>query len=74
MFPSGQTHQSDSFATELLKSSDQSLTDIVLPHGFLQCCMPQRAKGFLKLYEDMVELLLMLHVILSDTSDVEYLF
>ena len=36
--------------------------------------MPYPVKGLLKVYEDMVEILLTLHVLLAEDPEIEYLF
>ena len=42
--------------------------DVVLLHGFLQSCMPKPVEGLLEVYEDMVEVLLVLERFLTEDS------
>ena len=42
--------------------------DVVFPHGCLQSCMPNPVKGLLEVYEDMVEVLLLLEVFLMENG------
>ena len=48
--------------------SDKVGTDVVLLHGCTQSCMPNPAKGLLEVYEDMVEVLLVLEIFLIEDS------
>ena len=48
--------------------------DVVLLHGCSQSCMPNPVKGLLEVYEDMVEVLLVLAMFLTEDSSVEDLF
>ena len=42
--------------------------DVVLLHGCPQSCMPNPVKGLLKVYEDIVEVLLVLKIFLTEDS------
>ena len=53
------------FVIEVSDDSDRVGADVVLLHGCPQSCMPNQVKGLLEVYEDMVEVLLVL-VILCD--------
>ena len=46
--------------------SDMVGTDVVLLHGCPQSCMPNPDKGSLEVYEDMVEVLLVLEIFLTE--------
>ena len=47
---------------------DKVCTDVVLLHGCPQSCMPIPVKGLLEVYEDMVEVLLMLEIFLTENA------
>ena len=42
--------------------------DVVLLHGCPQSCMPNLVEGLLEVYEDMVEVLLVLEIFLAEDS------
>ena len=42
--------------------------DVVLLHGCPQNCMPKPVECFLEVYEDMVEILLVLEIFLTEDS------
>ena len=48
--------------------------DIVLLHGGPLGCMPYPVNGFLEIYEDMVQILLMLKILFNQYSKVENMF
>ena len=48
--------------------SDKVGTDVVLLHGCPQSCMPNPVEGLLEDYKDMVEVLLMLEIFLTEDS------
>ena len=48
--------------------SDKVGADVVLLHGCQQSCMPNFLEGLLEVYEDMVEVLLVLKIFLTDDS------
>ena len=50
---------------EVFDESDKVGSDVVLLHG---CCMPNPVEGLLYVYEDMVEVLLVLEVFLTEDS------
>ena len=49
---------------EVFDDSDKVGADVLL-HGCPQSCMPNPVEGFLEVYEDMVELLLVLKIFLT---------
>ena len=55
---------------EIFDDSDKTDADILL-HGCPQSCMPNPVEDLLELYEDMVELLLVLEMFLTKDSKVE---
>ena len=46
----------------------QVCTDVVLLHGCPQSCMPNPVEGLLEVYEDMVQVLLVLKIFLTEDS------
>ena len=50
---------------EVFDDSDKVGADVVLLQGCLQSCMQNPVKGFLEVYEDMVEVLLVLEIFLT---------
>ena len=48
--------------TEDFDDSDKVGVDVVLLHGYPQSCMPKPVEGVLEVYEDMVEVLLVLEI------------
>ena len=52
----------------MLDDSDKVSADVVLLHGCLLRCMPNPAEGPFEVYEDMVEVLLVLEVFLTEDS------
>ena len=44
---------------------DRVCADVVLLHGCPQSCMPNPVEGLLEVYEDMVEVLLVLEIVLT---------
>ena len=53
---------------EVFDDLDKVCADIVLLHGFPQNCMPNPVKGLLEVFEDMVEVLLVLEIFLTEDS------
>ena len=53
---------------EVFDDSDNVGADVVLLHGRQQNCMPNPVVGFLEVYEDMVEVLQVLEIILTEDS------
>ena len=56
---------------EVFNDSDKVGADVVLLHGCPQKCMPNPIEGLLEIYEDMVEVLLVLDIFLTKDSWVE---
>ena len=52
-------------------TSDKVGADAVLLHGCPQSCMPNPVEGLLEVYEDTVEVLLVLEIFLTEDSWVE---
>ena len=52
--------------TEVFDDSDKVGTDVVLLHGCPQSYMPNPVEGLLEVYEDMVEVLLVLEMFLTE--------
>ena len=50
---------------EVFDVSDKVDANVVLLHGCQQSCMPNPVEGLLEVYEDMVEVLLMLEIFLT---------
>ena len=53
---------------EVFNDSDKVGVDIVLLCGCPQSCMPNPVEGLLEVYEDMVEVLLVLEIFLTEDS------
>ena len=53
---------------EVFDDSDKVGADVVLLHGCLQSCMPNSDEGLLEVYEDMVQVLLVLDIFVTDDS------
>ena len=53
---------------EVFDDSDKVGANIVLLNGCLQSCMPNPAEGLLEVYDDMVEVLLVLEIFLTEDS------
>ena len=47
---------------------DKVCADVVLLHGCPQSCMPNPVEGLLEVYEDMIEVLLVLKIFLTEDS------
>ena len=54
--------------TEVFDDSDKVGADVVFLHGCPQSCMPNPVEGLLEVYEDTVEVLLMLEICLTEDS------
>ena len=52
----------------MFDDSDKIDADVVLLHGRQQSCMPNPVEGLLEIYEDMVEMLLVLEIFLKEDS------
>ena len=53
---------------EVFDDSDKACAEVVLLHGCPQSCMPNPVKGLLEVYEDMVEVLLVREIFLTEDS------
>ena len=53
---------------EVFDDSDKVGVDVVFLHGCPQSCMPNPVEGLLGVYEDMVEVLLVLGILLTADS------
>ena len=53
---------------EVIDDSDRVCADYVLLQGCPQSCMPNPVEGLLEVYEDMVEVLLLLEIFLTQDS------
>ena len=51
--------------------SDKVGADVLLLYGCPQCCMPKAVEGLLEVYEDMVEVLLVLEIFLAEDLKVK---
>ena len=59
---------SSGLVIEVLDDLDMIGADVVLLHGCPQRCMPNPVEGLLEVYEDMVEVLLVLEIFLTEDS------
>ena len=57
-----------SLVIEVFDELDKVCADVVLLRGFPQSCMPNPVEGLLEVYEDMVEVLLVLKIFLTEDS------
>ena len=57
-----------SLVIEFFDDSDKVCADFVLLHGCPQSCMPNPVEGLFEVYEDMVEVLLVLIIFLTEDS------
>ena len=55
-------------AIEVLGDLHKVCADVVIRHGCPQSCMPNPVEGRLEVYEDMVEVLLVLEIFLKEDS------
>ena len=53
---------------ELFDDLDKVGADVVFLHGCPQSCMPNPVEGLLEVYEDMVEVLLVLEIFLTENA------
>ena len=53
---------------EMFDDSDKICADVVLLHGCPQSCMPNHVEGLLEVYEDMLEVLLVLEIFLTENA------
>ena len=61
------------FVIEAFYGSDQVVIDVIQPHGCPQSCMPNSVECLLEVHEDMVKVLLVLQVFLTEYSKTENL-
>ena len=61
----------DSLIMEVSDDSGKVGTDTVLLHGCPQSCLQNPVEGLLEVYEDMVEVLLVLEIFLTENAYVE---
>ena len=54
--------------TEVFDDLDKFGADVVFPHSCPQSCMLNPVEGLLEVYEDMVEVLLVLKIFLTEDS------
>ena len=59
---------SSGLVIEVFDDLDKVCADVVHLHGCPQSCMPNRVESFLEVYEDMVEVLLVLEIFLVEDS------
>ena len=55
-----------SLVIKVFDNSDKVGADVVLLHGCPQSCMPNPVKGLLKVYKNVVEVLLVLEIFLTE--------
>ena len=53
---------------EVFDDLDKVGADVVLLHGYPQSCMPNTVEDLLEVYEDMVEVLLVLEIFLTENA------
>ena len=58
------------FVIEVFDDLDKVCADVVLLHGCPQSCMPNPFECLLEVYEDMVEVLLVLEIFLTQNAQV----
>ena len=56
---------SNGLVLEVFDDLDKVCADVVLLHGCPQSCMPNPVEGLLEMYEDMVQVLLVLEIFLT---------
>ena len=54
--------------TKVFDDSDKVGANVVLLHGCPQSCKPNPVEGLLEVYEDMVEVLLVLEIFLTENA------
>ena len=54
--------------TKFFDDMDKGGADVVLLHGCSQSCMPNHAEGLLEVYDEMVEVLLVLNIFLTQNA------
>ena len=68
MLPLKGTEPVSGLVIEVFDDSDKVGADVVLLHGYPQSCKPNPVEGLLEVYEDMVEVLLLLEIFLTEES------
>ena len=53
---------------EVFDDLDKVCADVILLHACPQSCMPNPVEGLLEVYEDMVEVLLVLEIFLTENA------
>ena len=53
---------------KVFDDSDKVGADVVFLHGYPQCCMPNYVEGLLEVFKDMVEVLLVLKIFLTEDT------
>ena len=61
----GEEDGTSGLVIEVFDDLDKVCADVVLLHGCSQSCMPNPVEGLLEVYEDMVEVLLVLEIFLT---------
>ena len=59
---------SSGLVIEVFDDPDKDGADVVLLHGCPRSCLPNPVEGLLEVYEDMVEVLLVLKIFLTEDS------
>ena len=62
---------SSGLVIEVFSDSDKVGADVVLLHGCPKSCMPNPVEGPLEVYEDVVEVLLVLEIFLIENAQIE---
>ena len=57
-----------SLVIEVFVDSDKVGTDVILLHGCLESCIPNPVEGLLEVYEDVVQVLLVLEIFLTENA------
>ena len=70
LYASVEKDRTSGLVTEIFDDSDSDKVglDVVCLHGCTQCCMPNPVEGLLEVYEDMVEVLLVPEIFLTEDS------
>ena len=63
--PAVEEDGTSSFVIEVFDDLDKVGADVILLHGCPQSCMPNPVEGLFEVYEDMVEVLLVLEIFLT---------
>ena len=65
-YAAGEEDGTSGLVIEVFDDLDKVCADVVLPHGCPQRCMPNPIEGLPEVYEDMIEVLLVLDIFLTD--------